>query len=469
MTNRTAIFLIILLLAITGCSKEAGEKSSQSGDALLKPDNGYIILLGTGMDTSSPVGNVEYESLTLIAGGQTRKFGGLKGPVISSNGHLVGINKSDETAVYYRDEESPYKFVAVEGEDKNSINGGIGISNSGKRVYRLGIEPVELDGEKYYAVRLVEFDTDHRRVQYRRTICKYSAERFEKDRMGITYSLMSPLIVSQNGETVYITSVEIDDKKRENDGVPPDWTPYKAPANLGIGVNSYVYNRKNEDFDLCLGFAENGYSEMHQIDVSRNGRVTLFTARKPGGPTSLVVMKDPAKPPQVIAVGDLGGIHSPRLSPVGSHVGYFTDALDTVKNAVIISSISKRKDIRLRIDRVDQVFWTDDLKYVAYVSHTFKSSIVKEGKTSEPLQGDAWYLHFVNIETLDDTVIYVSYGEDPPKIIDIVAESDEFKDKTKSKPRFPPQEGGKGGGAGDGVGKGKKKYGTAEGPSISAK
>jgi len=467
MMNRFVILIFILLITFPACSGQVREGQAKSGDAFLEPDNGYIILLGSRMDSFTLKWGAKYESLTLLAGGEVKTYESLRDPAISSNGHLVGINDPSKTVVYFHDEESPYKFTAAEGD--NSINGGVGISNSGKRVYQIGVTPEDVDSVKRYAVQLVEFDTDHKRIVDRKTLWEYSAERFENDKVGIASSLSLPLKVSQNGKMVYFRSVEIDDDKRANGKISSGENPYDSPVDRLVGSNSYVYNRDDDNYQLCLGFADTGYSRLFQWDVSRNGRVTIFSGSN-NGLGSLLVVKDPGNQPEKIPRDyEKGRIDYAQLSPEGSCVGYISGYSCTWNDVIIYSLISKRKDVLMRLVQVYHAAWSDDLKYVAYVSHRFKSSIKYRTKATELEQLDAWYLHLVNVETLEDTVIYVCYGEEQFYILDIVAESEEFEDKTKSKPRVSSQGEGKSGGAGDGFGKRKKKYGTAEGPSISSK
>ena len=163
----------------------------------------------------------------------------------------------------------------------------------------------------------------------------------------------------------------------------------------------------------------------------------------------------------------------PRLSPEGSRVGLFREAEGTtadVIEAVIVSVISTRQTVRLMLHDVYDVCWSDDLNYVAYVSNSFRTSIIKFGITQDYIPGNIWYLHLVEVDGFQDSVIYSSGNPMPFSIVDILLESEEMIDKSKLKPRVtaPGEEGTDGGSGHSKRGEGRG-IDPESGPSISAK
>jgi hypothetical protein len=115
------------------------------------------------------------------------------------------------------------------------------------------------------------------------------------------------------------------------------------------------------------------------------------------------------------------------------------------------------------------MYWTDNLTHVAYISWSLKSSIVEDGRRLEPQPATAWYLHLVDVETREDKVIYVSYDGNPPCVLDIVAESDEYKDRSKTKPPVRAPGATPGSGGKPYPGSDSTQYGTGDGTSVSSK
>ncbi len=450
MLHRILIPIIILLLTCTACSKENVDKSASSGETLLKPDNGLVILLSNepGSDIAPTDNNIH--ELTLIAGGVVEHFTGIQNPAISRSGHLIGQTEDGKTVIMFFDGgEHTFKTTLLDIGIPANI--GFGISPSGKRAYRIGMEFTE--DKDPLSVFLFEFNNGKKRPGDKRELMQMNPSDFKSDKQNIAAGFSSPLIVAEKGTSVFYRKVRPLSKARE-----------------------YDYHR----IDLNSGESESWiecdveqYSDIRLIDCSYDGNSTLHTAVMTNGEVELMVKSNPDDPPKTIIKYKPGGIMHPRLSPEGSRVGFFREAEGTtadVIEAVIIPVISTRQTVRLMLHDVHDFYWSDDLKHVAYVSNSFRTSVIESGKTRTIQPGEQWYLHLVDIEELNDVVVYSSGKSEPFSIVDILIESEEMEDKSKLKPRVTASgEEGTKGGSGHSKRREGKSIDPKSGPSISAK
>lgn len=450
MLHRTLILIIILLLICMACSNENVDKQASSGEALLKPDNGLVILLREGPDSNVTPTDDNIHDLILIAGGAVEHFTGIQNPAIGRNGHLIGQTEDGKTIIRFFDGgEHTFKTTLLDTGIPANI--GFGISPSGKKAYKIGMEFTE--DKEPLSVFLFEFNNKKKRPGDNLILLKMNPLDFESDKQYIAAGFSFPLIVAEKGTSVFYRKARPLSKAKEYDYHRIDLNSGESEPWLECDVEQY--------------------SDIRLIDCSYDGNSTLHTAVMSNGEVELMVKTNPADPPETIVEYKPGGIMRPRLSPEGSRVGCFRKAdgeTGGVIEAVIVPVISTRQTVRLKLLDVHDFCWSDDLKHVAYVSNSFRTSVIESGKIRTIQPGEQWYLHLVDIEELNDIVVYSSGKPGPFSIVDILIESKEMEDKSKLKPRVTAsgEEGTKGGSGHSKRGEGKG-FDPRSGPSISTK
>ena len=450
MLHRTLILIVFLLLVLPACSNQDAKKPGLSGEALLKPDTGLVILLRDEPDSNITPTDDDIHELTLIAGGAVEHFTGIQNPAISRNGNLIGQTEDGKTVIRFFD-GGEHTFKSTILDTVIPANSGFGISPSGKKAYRIGMEFTE--DKDALPVFLYEFNNEKKRPGDKRILMQMNPLDFESDKQNMADGLSSPLIAAEKGTSVFYRKAKPLSKAKEYDY-------HRIDLNSG-------------DSELWLEYDTGQYSDIHLLDCSYDGNSSLHSAVTTNGELELMVKTNPDDPPKTIIEYKPGGIMHPRLSPEGSRVGLFRKAdggTGNIIEAVIVSVISTRQDVRLMLHDAHDFYWSDDLNYVAYVSNSFRTSVIESGKTRTIQPGEQWYLHLVEIDGFNDSVIYSSGKPEPFSILDILLESEEMKDKSKLKPRVtaPGEEGTDGGSSYSNRGEGEG-FDPESGPSISAK
>jgi hypothetical protein len=431
MSRRLLWLAITLALLGPACSKSQPETAKKTAESLLQPDTGYVFLLEEMPAAHASQTGTNHEPLILIAGRSIRRFSRLDSPATSRMGHLVGLNDAGEVAVYCRDSESPFTFCASTDHFIESFNCGIGISPSGKKAFQIAVGTASTDDETICIARLVEFDTDHRRVMNETSLFEISAEYFEVDKHKIIAGLSSPLTISENGTRIYFQSTEIDAAPSTSAATGADMVSISAPAPIGAEYDYYRYDSEKNETRLWFDPPAHGYSSIEQVDTSRDGNTILYLASEFDGTGTLLIIDDPDEPPNAVVENETGTILRPRISDEGARVAYFHEPPGAAPTqAMVVQVNSKYRGSKLKLDNVSDFCWSDDLKSVAYISNSFRSSLVGDGNVPAYQPGDQWYLHLVEIGSLDDVVVFGGTTGRRLRIIDVVAAAQELLDES---------------------------------------
>jgi len=473
MLHRILILTTILLLFCTACSQEKGDKSAPSGEVLLQPDNGFVILLREGRQPDASASDHFKRGLVLIAGGAIMHYPPMEEPMISRNGHMVGCTVEGETVISFFD-GGTYTFENTKLDDLISPNHGFGISRTGKKAFKLGMGLSE--DEDNYVAYLYVFDTKKRRPDDK--IIVMNIDPLDFDEEDISRGFSAPLIMAEKGSSIFYRRVQHDRDEVNTDEKGPD----SAARDILPVTDLFPQKPANDYYRYDTGTCESvpsfaadvkKHTDLRMIGCTYDGLKVLCRMTRMQGGEHVLVVRDESKDSYVdIAKGAPHLIH-PRISPEGSRVGYFRETVrmnNFAVEAVIVPVISGRADVHMELVNVREACWSDDLKYIAYVSNSFRSSIIKPGEEFKLVEGDMWYLHLVDVEKKEDSVIYSNSYPQPFSIVDILIESEEMIDKSKLKPRVtaPGEEGSNGGSGYSKRGEGEG-FDPKSGPSITAK
>ncbi len=466
--HRSFIWLsIICVLCFVSCSKSAAPRDQDaSASAVLNSDSGYIFLLEEPASPPGPAqAQLENNIYTVIAGADIEKYSAYRSGCISRYDDFAALTADNEARVVHPGDGMTYTFSASDGSADTRLH--FGMSKSGTDIYHLGIVPGDAEGDAAFHVRLAHFDAVANRVIEEIDLVSFDADTFLANRELIDSALSEPVYVSANGSTVIVRATR-SDMTEDASGAALELVSEGMLNSLSGRCVYYRYDFSDNSVEPWLNPSA-GFPSLSQVGISDNGARSLFTAGSYDGDELLILYDDEDDEPVIVIESEPGGIFRPRLSPEGSRVGYFREPVNSderIIEAVMVPMFSKSRHVYLRLAGVDDYCWTDDLKRVAYISHAFGSSLVIDNKIPRLTSSGRIYLHLVDIDTLDDKVIFGGSTGEALRITDVLAEGEDFKSDDSPEGRVR-----KGTPSPDSQHRGHKHSGgatqTEEGPSIT--
>jgi hypothetical protein len=437
MFHRTILLILLITPIALACSKQVEREHIPSGEALLEPDTGYVVLLEAKIETVDPLEEPVPPGFILINNGNVTHFDEMNSPAISRYGHFVAVNKKGEIELHYPDEEQYYILNTPTGEKSEVFSGGFGIAPNGSSIYRVAINKVTDDGETGYRGSIVEFNLGIRRDTGFTTLFELEEEQYELEKEAILSTLSLPLHLSGSGASVFYPMIEFGDYEPAPEKFIGGTVPISAYKPAGIPFDYYIFQRGDDACELWFKSSNSFYSTIRQIGSSAKGDRTLFMADRPDGQKDLLLQREPGGEPEVILTGQLDELMHPRLPREGSRIGFFHR--DSVEDGSVTKAVEKhlksgRESVTLALKNALDFRWSDELKAVAYLSNSFRSSIITGDKDPKIFKGDICYLHLVNLLDRDDKVIFSGAEGKALRIVDILAAPDKFEQSSDNKP-----------------------------------
>lgn len=438
MSGRLLVIIFLLLPITLACSVADKLAGIPQGEAVLEPDCGYVFLLEEqSLDESAPGGGPVTEHI-LIHGGKARHFADKRSPSISRDGHFAACDNFSQIVLFYPGEADHFTMKLSDDERQGFLIGGFGLSPSGKRLYRAMINQVRAGDGSLFRGELIEFNLDYKRDTAITTFFETDYRTFDRSPQPYTQGISLPLIISESGSRVIFRSLDIagepdSDLLAEDEGWPEGVMSYSY---TGPPYDFFIFDKDGGISHMLYQSSKSGYSDFKFAATSARGDKVLYFAGLPDGSTEILLQKNIESPPEVVVTGKSGEVRNPRLSREGGSLAYFRKKrapdVDTT-DAVVMHITSRREDVPVRLGDISDAYWSDELKVIAYISNSNRSSVILAGKPK--LTGDgAYYLHLVDVETRKDTVVYC--GRDGYKLvlIEVLAVAQGFGDESEGGP-----------------------------------
>ncbi len=431
------IFILAIIIPVSlACSAPVEQRPAAPPEQKPEPSENYVILLeSTPITNAEPVDNEQTNTeYILIQGSTTRFFRNISSPQVSRDGALVCRDAQNRVAVYFPGDESPAILTTEPVGDEPVTPLGFGISPSGKLVFRIEIQLTHENGAEFYYVNIYNFSLDYRRDISSNSLFIFDPRTFDESRPAIIRALSQPLLISETGAELVYTGSEAasttSTPASRGETVPIPHSPDNPDDSI-----FYIYDMDSGDTHSIFQPDGVKYSKITPASISASGRCILYTGLRPDGKTDLLVQRDTTRNPEIIYSEKSDQIINPRVSIEGGNLAFFLKQgreADSSIEGIVIHLTTAREYKRFSLKAATDAFWSDEIKTAAYISNSSESAVGDSpGQTRDT---GIQFLHILDADSHKDTVVYSGTGGYALRILNIVANPDEFKDSTVDNP-----------------------------------